>query len=222
MKKTLLSVLVVGAAWAWAASSTDLYINGKKAAHPVLVHQGRNYVCVDDLKAAGAQVTPQANGLSLRFQADTGGSQQIQAVEGGKGEWLFNGIWRVRVSQVTAIQRPFSGDPGTPGWGVDIEIRNGSKKEVSLSQTGVQLPTLALSKGSVLKADEGDWQLICFRPLLPAASVQHQLKFYMPQGQAADSALRLVIPIDVNSGLLRDTGLRYLTQGSPNFRIQLP
>ena len=206
-------LLIVLAAVAWAAGQ-PLLINGRPAAHGLLQHQGKSWVCLDDLKAAGAQVT--AN--SIRFQAE-GGAQQVAAVEGQANEWLFNGLWRLKSATPSLIRKPYSGEPGTPGWGIEVEFRNGANKEVSLQQTGVQLPTLALANGTVLKADEGDWQLISFRALLPGATVKHQLKFYAPHGSAeVDKAQRLVVPIDPKFGLLRDTGLRY-TVPAPNFRI---
>lgn len=190
---------------AWAAGPR-LTINGRPAANGLLQHQGKSWVCLDDLKAAGARV----EGNSIRFQAE-GGANQIAALEGKTGEWLFNGIWRLQTAPAVAIQTPH------PGWGLDIEFRNGAKKEVTLHQTGVQLPTLALADGTVLKADEGDWQLICFRPLLPGAAVKHQLKFYTTTG----TPQRLILPVDPKFGLLRDTGLRY-TAPAPSFRIDCP
>lgn len=133
---------------------------------------------------------------------------------------VFNGIWRLKAGAVSACERPFSDH--IPGWSLEIEVRNGSAKEVSLQSSGVALPTLALSEGTVLKADEGDWQLICFRNLLPGASVTHTLKFYFPHGTKpaqVKPAERLVINADAKSGLLRDTGLHY-TAG-PAFRVTL-
>lgn len=189
--RKLLPLLVLTLA---AGAAPPIFINGQPAPHGLLQHGGKSWVCVDDLKAAGIQVGPQ------------GGANQINAVEGKTGQWLFNGIWRLKSSPSTPIEK---------GWGVDIEFRNGANKEVTLHQTGVQLPTLALADGTVLKADEGDWQLICFRPLLPGAAVKHQLKFYT-SGQPE----RLIVPVDPKFGLLRDTGLRYSVP-APSFRLKL-
>ena len=216
MRKALLVLLLVAA----AGAGQKLLLNGRPAAHGLLQQGGKSWVCVDDLKTAGAQVTTTSEGLSIRFQAE-GGAQQISAVEGKAGDWLFNGLWRLQSGSPSLIRKPYSGDPGTPGWGLEVEFRNGATKEISLAQTGVGLPTLALSNGTVLKADEGDWQLISFRPLLPGATVKHQLKFYHPHGtpdSAVDKGVRLVVPIDPKFGLLRDTGLRY-TVPNPSFRI---
>lgn len=220
MKKSLMVCTVVGLAW---AAAPRLYLNGRTAANGLLQHGGKSWVCLDDLKSAGAQVTQTNEGLAVRFQPESGGTQQVPALEGRSGEWLFNGIWRLRCEKPVLIRKPFSGEPGTPGWGLEIEVRNGASKEVGLAQTGVQLPTLALSNGTVLKADEGDWQQISFRNLLPGATVKHQLKFYFPYGtadSAADQGQRLVVPIDPKFGLLRDTGLRY-TAPAPSLRLNL-
>ncbi|MBS2040067.1 hypothetical protein JST97_34085 [bacterium] len=218
MKKALFLVGLSLAGW---AAGQRLFINGKPAAHGLLQHQGKTWICLDDLKAGGAQVTSTSDGLTIRFRPDEGGAQQITAVEGRHGEWLFNGIWRLQAGSPTLIRKPFSGEPGTPGWGIQVELRNGATREVSLQQTGVQLPTLALRNGTVLKADEGDWQQICFRALLPGATVKHQLKFYFPHAtpdSAAEPGQRLVVPVDTNFGLLKDTGLRYSTP-APSIRV---
>ena len=218
MKRSLLLLALTLGCW---GAGQRLFINGKPAA--LLQHQGKTWVCVDDLKAGGAQVTQTSEGIAIKFRPEEGGAQQITAVEGRRGEWLFNGIWRLQAGAPALIRKPFSGEPGTPGWGIEIEVRNGATKEVSLQQTGAQLPTLALASGTVLKADEGDWQQICFRALLPGATVKHQLKFYFPHGtpdSAAEPGQRLVIPIDTHFGLLKDTGLRY-SAPAPSLRISL-
>ena len=212
----LVSLLAVGA----LAQGARIMINGKPAAHAPVVQNGETYVSLSDLKAAGAQVTVSGGQTSIRFRPDSGGAYQVAAVEGTRGEWLFNGIWRLKAGAVSACERPFSDH--IPGWAVEIEVRNGSTKEVALHNTGVQLPTLALSDGTVLKADEGDWQLICFRQMLPGASVTHTLKFYFPHGTTSSQvkpAERLVVNADTKFGLLRDTGLHY-TAG-PAFRVSL-
>ena len=210
---------------AFAASALTgagtLFINGKPAAHAPISQNGETWVSVSDLKAAGAQVTVGDGRLSIRFRPDSGGAHQITGVEGAKGEWLFNGIWRLRATAVEVAEKPFSN--GVPGWAVTVEIRNGSNKEVSLFNTGVGLPTLALADGTILKADEGDWQTISFRQMLPGAAVTHALKFWFPSGTVKSGtkpAVRLVVPVDVRSGLLRDTGLHY-TGGAPAFRVTL-
>lgn len=219
--RTVVASLVAALAVAAFAQGARVVINGRPAAHAALVHNGETYVSVSDLKAAGAQVTVTGGQTAIRFRSDVGGANQIAGVEGTRGEWLFNGIWRVRVSEVAAAVRPFS--DGTPGWTVAIEIRNGADKEVSLFTTGMQPPTLALANGTILKVDEGDWQTISFRNLLPGASVSHSLKFWFPSGTSrADvkKAVRLVMPVDLKSGLLRDSGLHY-NGASPAFRVTL-
>ncbi len=217
MRKLLILAAIPLCAW---AAGQKLWINGRPSPNGLLQHQGKSWVCLDDLKSSGAQVSTSPDGLSIRFQAE-GGAQQVAAVEGKAGEWLFNGLWRLRAAPATLVRKPYSGEPGTPGWGIELEVRNGAKREISLHQTGVQLPTLALSNGTVLKADEGDWQLVSFRALLPGAAIKHQLKFYFPHAtpdSAVEQAQHLVVPIDPRFGLLRDSGLRYSVP-APSFRI---
>jgi hypothetical protein len=61
-----------------------------------------------------------------------GGAKQRQAVEGCLNQWLFDGIWRFRVTKVA----PINPDGMRPGYGVAVEVRNGTHATLTPVFTG--------------------------------------------------------------------------------------
>ena len=59
--------------------------------------------------------------------AAPGGTFQRSSVEGCAGQYLFNGVWRVKVVSVD------TNNPGSVG--VTLELRNGSSKDYSMVQS---------------------------------------------------------------------------------------
>src|SRR5690349_14813795 len=68
-----------------------LMINGKTVQTAPIQQSDEVYIPLSALKAAGAQVTMTDGKLSIRFLPVTGGANQIDAIEGDRSEWLFNG-----------------------------------------------------------------------------------------------------------------------------------
>lgn len=86
-----------------------------------LVQGNKVYVSVDALRDAGAVVATQSNRVRIQFEP-LHGQVQGDMIEGRIGEWLSNGIWRVRVVRVEPLTKPgyFKGK----GFELTIEIRN--------------------------------------------------------------------------------------------------
>lgn len=205
---------------ALAAGSMTLVINGKPAKLVPITHEGETYISLTELRRAGAQITQSGETMSIAFIPYQGGTQQVDALEGTTGEWIFNGIWRLRVNGATPI---FDEGSNRPGWSIDAEIRNGSNKTVSMGQTGVSQEVLLFDvDGKRLSLDVGDFQVqMYFVELPPGGAIKHQLKFYYPSHTPRDAARpvsKLLLQVDTKSGLLRDTGLKY-NVAAPNMRI---
>ncbi|MDW8107504.1 MAG: hypothetical protein RMK45_08495 [Armatimonadota bacterium] len=103
-----------------AFQQLQVEINGR-ATDDYLVQGDKVYVSVDALRDAGAVVTTQSNRVSIQFEP-LRGQVQGDMIEGRIGEWLSNGIWRVRVVRVEPLTKPgyFKGK----GFELTIEIRN--------------------------------------------------------------------------------------------------
>src|SRR5579864_6471867 len=130
---------------------------------------------------AAATVAPTYGSPTPMPHATTaGGSHQISALEGCMNQWLFNGVWRVRVTKLEPVTRDIT---NVPGYGVTIEVRNGSHATTSMAYSGVSgSGTLALNDGSTLQQDTDEeiaWHQDFYKDLLPGAGFHFMLKFYL-------------------------------------------
>lgn len=78
-----------------------------------------------------------------------GGSTQVGAQEGCMNQWMFNGVWRVRVTNVAFHPK----DDGANGWDVTMQWANGtSYAGISPVDTMKQSSVLALQNGDTITA----------------------------------------------------------------------
>ena len=180
------------------------------------------YVSLSALQAAGAQVTRDGNQVRIQFLPYQGGTNQGDAVEGGVNTWLNNGLWRVRVLKVETLVDPF--DAAKPGYAVTLEVRNATKRTLSLFQSGVDYPQLVDAGQTALKVDEGAWQTrLQMKDMIQGSGLTATIPFYYPHGTPPTSVSapsKIIVPINTASGLLRDTGLKYAVK-APTLRIWL-
>ena len=197
-------------------------VNGRAGTNAPIEQNGELYVPLSALKAAGAQVSIQGREVHIQFLPYQGGANQLEGVEGPVNTWLNNGLWRVRVLKVEAVTDPF--DTSRQGYNVTLEMRNASTKTLSPFQTGVQFPQLFDAGEVALKVDEGAWQTrLQMKEMLQGGGITTTIAFYYPHGTPAvevKPAAKLILPINMGSGLLRDTGLKYAAK-SPAFRVKL-
>ncbi|MCS6830035.1 MAG: hypothetical protein RMM08_00215 [Armatimonadota bacterium] len=119
-KILLFTSMLALAALAFAAQRAQVFINGKET-NEVLVSGGKTYVAVNALREAGALVTVESGRIDIQFEP-VRGRLQGDMIEGRIDEWLSNGTWRVRVSNLEEIPNPFYGKG--KGYALTIEIRN--------------------------------------------------------------------------------------------------
>jgi hypothetical protein len=92
------SVAALLAAGLVLGNAVVVFVNGVRTTD-VIVSKGKVYISTDALKQAGAEVTKRPDGWSVQF-IPVGGRMQADAVEGVEGEWVSNGTWRIRISNV--------------------------------------------------------------------------------------------------------------------------
>jgi hypothetical protein len=194
-----------------------LVINGKAVAGKTAVLKGQTYVPVTALKAAGAKVSAQGGKLTIAFPAAVapGGANQVAAYEGGVNEWLFNGMWRFRVSGIA----PLEGE--RPGWKVAVELRNGTKLDnFALAGSGFDSLTLVMADGIALRPY--NITAIADRPIGQGASVAIDLIFYDDEGagRKPDKLILRIAPDDLTRKFLKDQGAAYAGP-DPSFRVRL-
>ncbi|THF87703.1 hypothetical protein E7T09_00175 [Deinococcus sp. KSM4-11] len=119
-------------ATALAAGAIRISINGRVVPGTVVNIGGQNYVPVSALSAAGFKVSTAGGTLSITTTAGmaaagngtvAGGSQQLTALSGCLNQTLFNGVWRVKFSNLRLVPEDNSGR-----WTLDLEVRNGTSK----------------------------------------------------------------------------------------------
>ena len=171
-----------------AGLSYKLVVNGQVSSEQAIVVNGKTYVPLGVLKSFGINAILKGDTLTLsNAQGSAGGANQRASLEGCLGEQLFNGVWRVRASKLERISK----DGGTPGWGLTLELRNGSKATLISTDAGIdgtgQGIQLAFDDATTLKVDPYDVQKLTYASLPQGGAVVHQLKFYYPSGTASDA-----------------------------------
>ncbi|SMB97541.1 hypothetical protein [Deinococcus hopiensis] len=215
-------------------SVLDLVVGGQVSSTHAIVVKGEAFVPVSALTRLGVRATRSGNTLTLTAGASTpgpvspvGGTNQRPATEGCLGDTLFNGVWRVKVLAVKAVARDEGA--GAPGWGVDLEFRNATSKDIS--------PTIsidAFGKGIYLfqaggnpAGDiSGDGVYYTFAKDLPPGGVlRGQMRFYAGSDRTTWPAFTAARPTKLILSVLNPTpvkneGLAYNTQ-TPSFRVDL-
>jgi hypothetical protein len=227
MKKIIL-VIVMLAVLAFAqTTSYQLVINGQTDAARAIVVDGQTYVPLEALQRAGVSATYDGDVLSLVVgnAITAGGANQRESLEGCMGQDFFNGIWRVKVLSV----EPLVDGNGTAGWGVTLEVKNGTPQtlmmavDTGISGTGEGIQ-LVLADETILNVDRLDVQTLTFASLPQGGGITHQLKFFPPFGTAPNDSkpakLLFEMKADGVASSMQQAGVAYSTP-NPSLRVQL-
>jgi hypothetical protein len=152
-----------------------VFVNGVRTTD-VIVSKGKVYISTDALKQAGAEVTKRPDGWSVQF-IPVGGRMQADAVEGVEGEWVSNGTWRIRISNVQEIPNPFGSGPS---YAVRLEVRNLGRNPQSMHNTGLDNVQLLDSNNNILSV--ADWNEK-YNSIPPGGGFAVVLRFGDPRNQ---------------------------------------
>jgi len=169
------SVAALLAAGLVLGNAVVVFVNGVRTTD-VIVSKGKVYISTDALKQAGAEVTKRPDGWSVQF-IPVGGRMQADAVEGVEGEWVSNGTWRIRISNVQEIPNPFGSGPG---YAVRLEVRNLGRNPQSMHNTGLDDVQLLDSNNNILSA--ADWNEK-YNSIPPGGGFAVVLRFGDPRNQ---------------------------------------
>jgi hypothetical protein len=227
MKKIIVvSMMLVVLALA-QTTAYQLVINGQPDAAQAIVVDGQTYVPLESLQRAGVSATYDGNVLSLVVgnAITAGGANQRESLEGCMGQDFFNGIWRVKVLSV----EPITNDDGTAGWGVNVEMKNGSAQTLTvavdsgISGTGEGIQ-LVLEDETILLVDPYDVQTLTFASLPQGGGITHQLKFFPAFGTAPNDSKPVKFLFEMKAdgvpASVREAGVAYSTP-NPSLRVQL-
>jgi hypothetical protein len=189
-------------------------INGKAVVGEPIVANGETYVPLKALKAAGVASTITNDTLILTLPVP-GGSSQVVALEGGVNDWLFNGIWRFRVTGVRA------NDDGRPGWLIDVELKNGTTADsLALDGTGFESVQLVMDDENIIKQPYNITDFV--RPVGQASTIKESLRYYDDEG-GDRKPVKLIVritPDEATKSYLKSVKLGYSVP-DPSFRINL-
>jgi hypothetical protein len=171
-----------------------LWVNGKKSPKPPIEQGGEVYVPVSSLTAAGAEVVVGADRVSVQFLPVKAQSEQ-EYVEAIVGEWVGNGTWRFRVSNVGKIENPFG--TGGGGFALDFEVRNAGPAMAQIAYGGVLSITL-LDTTDVRMGATSDSFKSYYADLQPGGAAKDRLLFGVdaPGGAVVKEAAKLIIQFD--------------------------
>jgi len=208
------------------AAGPAVSVNGTPQTRSAQTIGGQTYISLDVLRALGVPYVMQGGRLVIGTTPVTpaaGGATERPSLSGCRNEWLFNGVWRVKVGDVTKISK----DGTTPGWGVNIEVRNGSKATLLPTDAGWngngQGVQLAFADATTVSVDPYDVQKLTFNAFPQGGSFTHQLKFYAPDtatGQRQPTKLLIEIDPKGIGDSTRAKGVAF-TVSNPSLRVDL-
>jgi hypothetical protein len=234
LKTTLLVFAFVAFSLTLAQDLTyTVVVGGQVTQDKAVVINGQTYVPLSALSSLG--VTSSLDGTVLTLgrapQSTIGGANQRESVEGCLGETLFNGIWRIKVTDLVPIARDKGTVIETPGWGLTVELRNGALGTLMPVDTGVdgtgQGIQLAFADAQTLNVDNIDVQTLTFASLPQGGVVTQQLKFWYTYDtdpatiQTPVKFLFQINPVGFEDSIRSRGGGAYYTTPSPSFRIAL-
>lgn len=228
-KLSLLGLAALSTLALAAGLSYSVVVNGQVAPDQAIVVNGKTYVPLSALKLLGVQSSLKGSTLTLGAQnaaaTAPGGANQRASLEGCVGETLFNGVWRLTVKKVEAI------GPNVglgPGWGVTVELKNGTGTKTNLHDTGLTAVDLVMPDGNTLTWEEYDAETnFIYKDLVQAGGVTYQLKFHVKDTATPASSVprpaKLIVQLDpskMTAGYLRSAKVAYTTP-APSFRVDL-
>ena len=151
-----------------------------------------------------------------------GGSHQVNALQGCMNQWLFNGVWRIRVTQISRITDATGLLPGVK---VSFEVRNGSKTETSLLTTGVPSHpgSLVFDDSTELDGTNSDatlvWNNVYFKKLPPSGGLIFSIPFvFQPAPSTVPKPVKWLLQIDPSKEW---AGAPHYSTSNPGLRVDL-
>lgn len=178
-------------------SKITVSIAGKSVTVDSVVVSGKTYVSLDQLKT------------QLNAQ---GGANQLGASSGVMNEWLFNGVWRFRVTGIA-----YSEEEG--GWLASVEIRNGYKTSMTPKDNGMAFNAadgffLTFNDGNTVEPTDGAknqiQDAIGLKSLPPGGGTVAKVRFPGEPGWKPEKLLFEMKPM---------AGLPFVKE--PSFRVDL-
>ena len=203
---TLLTAVTTLTLSAALAAPVTLTLNGQPASVPTTVIGGVTYVKLADLQ---------------RILTAQGGANQKASVSGCVNEWLFNRIWRMRVTKVQTFTDSSYGD----GYGVTVEIKNGTTQTLTMSNAGIPYDNavnLTFADGNSwakMTLGRGAWQDKTYAKLPQGTGTVYEFRLF-PEEKGTAMAAPTKFLFEVESKLDSDVKAKFSVP-DPSFRVDL-
>jgi hypothetical protein len=171
------------------------------------------------------------SGVASAEPAAEGGAMQVGAQPGCLNQWMFNGTWRVRVTNV-AFHPASAGNPDADAWAVAMQWANGtSNAGVSPVDTNAQDIVLGLQNGDTITTTDSSTgnlsqQQLFFHTFPAAGQFSYTQVFLAPNLDQNNKPVKLLVTFDVpkyNKNHPGSSGKFWRTRspGGYNYRIDL-
>jgi hypothetical protein len=238
MKRLALVGFAFGLAFA-ADTTLKLTVDGKASGNAIVV-AGKTYLPLDALEKAGLKVVRSNGALAVTVSGTTqpgaqassgqvsnqasGGANGKASLEGCIGEQLFNGVWRIKV---TKLERITKDEGASLGWGLSLELRNGTKSTITPNGTGIENSdiVLAFDDASTLALTPFEAQKLTYANVPTGTAVVLKLPYFYEIGineSDIKTPIKFLFQIDPSKidKNTRESGVAYSVP-NPSFRVRL-
>ena len=154
--------------------------------------------------AAGAIVPPAA------------ASAQSNARTGCLNQWLFNGVWRAKVTKV----EPITDGVNQTGWRVTEVWRNGTSRELAPADSAFKDQYVHLSS-SALEVEEHNSQTLVFNTMAPSGQLTYTATFFGPGMRVDPNDKPKAVDVTFDGKVVANSNKPHFTSNQYNFHYNL-
>lgn len=153
---------------------------------------------------------------AAQFAPPTAVLAQSNARTGCLNQWLFNGVWRAKITKV----EPLMNGAQQAGWQVTQVWRNGTSRELAPADSSLKDMSLHLS-GTVLQAEEHRVQMLTFNTMAPSGELTYTQTFFAPNMSADPNDKPKALDVTFDNAVVSTSNKPHFTSRQYNFHYRL-
>lgn len=143
-------------------------------------------------------------------------SAQSSSRQGCINQWLFNGVWRAKVTKVEPVM---DGSKQT-GWQVTQVWRNGTSRELAPADSSLKDEALQLS-GTALTGEEHRQQMLAFNTMSPSGELTYTQTFFGPNMSVDPNDKPKTLDVTFDNAAVSQSNKPHFTSRQYNFHYRL-